>query len=111
MRGRKWPTVRGEGRGIRFLRALLESAPPDCVIWPMFRDKSNGYGRLGINGEIPWAHRYMCELAHGPAPSADPRHPKSREACRHTGDSCVSLSSERARWRKPPDAGPRPHPY
>ena len=60
--------MKREGRGLLFLRNLLISAPPDCVIWPMFRDKSNGYGRLGVDGEIPWAHRYMCELAHGPAP-------------------------------------------
>lgn len=60
----------GQGKGIAFLRALLDSAPPTCVTWPMSRDPSNGYGRLGVNGKNYWAHRLMCELAKGPAPSA-----------------------------------------
>jgi hypothetical protein len=41
----------------------------ECLTWPYFRDQ-NGYGRLGRRGQMFWAHRAMCERAHGPAPSS-----------------------------------------
>lgn len=31
----------------------------------------NGYGMLGYDGNHYWAHRLMCHLAHGEAPSQD----------------------------------------
>lgn len=59
---------RGKGRGIRFLRGLIDHDGDECVIWPLFRDV-NGYGRVGYDGKKPgWAHRVMCELAHGQPP-------------------------------------------
>ena len=40
-----------------------------CLIWPYGRD-SQGYGRAKMQGMTTrLAHRIMCELVHGPAPS------------------------------------------
>lgn len=81
-----WSGKRGEGRGIKFLMALLADAPPACVTWPMFRDP-NGYGRVGYNGKQRWAHRVMCELANGPAPSEDH---EATHSCGNGAKGCVN---------------------
>lgn len=61
---------RGDGQGIKFLRAHLNDADGPCVIWPLFRDPETGYGRMGHEGEIYYSHRKMCEMVNGPAPTA-----------------------------------------
>ena len=43
-------------------------AGDDCLPWPPSRQPT-GYGALGYRGKLHYAHRMMCELAHGPAPS------------------------------------------
>lgn len=45
-----------------------ESGP--CLIWPFSR-KSNGYGQLTVSGSKRYAHRLMCEAAHGTPPKPD----------------------------------------
>ena len=77
---------KGQGNGIKFLRALLTDAPADCVIWPQFRDP-NGYGRLGHDGKGYWAHLLMCELAHGKPPT--PEH-EAAHSCGRGHDACVN---------------------
>lgn len=72
MPARKTPVP--EGRGMTFLRSLVGHDGDECVIWPMFRDPTTGYGRIGVRGKptsnrVGYAHRVMCELAHGKAPS------------------------------------------
>ena len=59
--------VRYEVEGIDWLRARVDYEGEECLIWPRFRDP-NGYGRVGKNGKILWAHRVMCEFAHEPCP-------------------------------------------
>ncbi|WP_414461823.1 HNH endonuclease [Hyphomicrobium sp. DY-1] len=50
---------------------LLEVAIPyrgdDCLPWP-FGHNGNGYGTAQPEGERIFAHRYVCEAAHGPPP-------------------------------------------
>ena len=42
----------------------------DCLIWP-FGNNGNGYCRIGFSRtKKVYAHRLMCEYAHGPAPTA-----------------------------------------
>jgi hypothetical protein len=40
-----------------------------CLIWPFARNAEYGRGIAGIVGKSPHAHRVMCEMVHGPAPS------------------------------------------
>lgn len=42
----------------------------DCVEWPYAKGRG-GYGNLIFMGKYSNAHRVVCELAYGPAPSAD----------------------------------------
>ncbi|WAJ27560.1 HNH endonuclease [Antarcticirhabdus aurantiaca] len=54
------------------LRWLIETAltckHEACLSWP-FADAGNGYGRVFIDGKSKYAHRVVCEMAHGSAPS------------------------------------------
>lgn len=77
---------KGRGAAIQFLKALAADSPANCVIWPFFKDR-NGYGRLGYQGKGYWAHRLVCELAHGQAPSADH---EAAHSCGHGKDGCVN---------------------
>lgn len=77
---------RGNGKGIQFLREHVSYAGDDCLIWPMCRDGSNGYGRVGHEGKLCWAHRVMCELVNGPPPS--PLH-ETAHSCGRGHDGCV----------------------
>lgn len=61
----------------------------DCLIWPFSRNP-NGYPcQVRMDGEITYAHRHMCRLAHGdvPSPDADAAHSCGRghEGCVHPG--------------------------
>lgn len=70
MKNRYWKSCkRGEGAGIAFLRSHVDYAGNDCLIWPLCRNE-DGYGKVGYLGRVYRAHRLMCELAHGQAPSA-----------------------------------------
>lgn len=80
------PSSKGKGAAITFLRALLADAPATCVTWPMCRDP-NGYGRLGHEGGHYWAHRLMCEMAHGPQPSPDH---EAAHSCGNGKHGCVN---------------------
>lgn len=88
MAARKTPVP--EGRGMTFLRSLVGTADTECIRWPMFIDERTGYGRLGtarLTGgrTIGFAHRVMCELAHGKPPT--PRYEAAHE-CDNRG--CVN---------------------
>jgi hypothetical protein len=60
---------RGNGAGIQWIRARVGYQGDDCLIWPFHL--CNGYGTLGYLGKQYYAHRFMCELAHGAPPSPD----------------------------------------
>ncbi|WGG61875.1 HNH endonuclease [Brucella intermedia] len=40
----------------------------DCLRWP-FHYGPTGYGSVSIDGQKEYAHRYMCSIVNGPAPS------------------------------------------
>jgi hypothetical protein len=61
---------RGRGRGIAFILAHVNHTGDECLIWPMGCDRF-GYPTFGLNGKVYKGHRYMCELAHGPAPTPE----------------------------------------
>jgi hypothetical protein len=73
------------GVGLLWLKAHVNYQGDDCLQWPYGRDGRVGRGRVLYEGKMRWAHRVMCELAHGepPAPSYEAAHEcgRGREAC------------------------------
>lgn len=61
------PSSKGKGRGHAFLQSLVGWNKQACVLWP-FSVEQNGYGQFGHNGQYYRAHKFICELTHGPAP-------------------------------------------
>lgn len=90
-----WNTARGKGAGISFLRAHLSHMGGDCLIWPLSCD-NHGYAVCGLNGKRHKAHRLMCEMAHGPAPS--PKH-HAAHSCGRGQQGCVN--PQHVRWATP----------
>jgi hypothetical protein len=77
---------RGRGYGVAFLRAHVSYQGDDCVTWPLMRIPG-GYGVFGYLGKQHYAHRYMCELVNGPAPS--PEH-QAAHLCGKGHEGCVN---------------------
>jgi hypothetical protein len=80
--------------GIRFIEdvALLFDGE-DCLKWPLSINK-RGYGQFGLNGKNLTAHRYICKIAKGPAPSR----------VHHTAHSCGHgwcVNPRHLRWATP----------
>lgn len=88
----------GRGDPERWLRAHVGHADADsCLYWPFAhqgsRREGDGYGRMRIDGRYVYAHRLMCELAHGPAPS--PKH----EAAHNCGQGHLAcVNPHHLRW-------------
>lgn len=59
----------------------------DCLFWPFYRNGLHGYPYLGCKGRVRRAHRVMCELAHGPAPT--PQH-QAAHSCGNGKNGCVN---------------------
>ncbi len=78
--------MRGKGRALAWLREHASYQGDDCLLWP-FSKYRGGYGQFGLNGKLCKAHRYMCELVHGPAPS--PAH-ETAHSCGKGHNGCVS---------------------
>lgn len=62
------PNAPGDGAAVRWIRQHVNYAADACLIFPFSRG-SDGYGRAGFRGGHYYAHRLMCEAAHGPAPA------------------------------------------
>jgi hypothetical protein len=56
------------GAPLAFVQEALNSEGDECILWPFAR-KSEGQGCLWVDGRIRVASQYVCEVAHGPAPS------------------------------------------
>jgi hypothetical protein len=76
---------KGEGKGYAFLVAHVPYEGDDCLKWPF--STLHGYGQLGHNGWRGYAHRLMCELAHGEPPS--PEH-QAAHSCGNGHLRCVN---------------------
>lgn len=64
----------------------------DCLIWP-FSKHPNGYAYVDHDGRRYLAHRLVCELVYGPAPS--PEH-EAAHTCGKGHEGCVS--PHHVRW-------------
>jgi predicted transcriptional regulator len=62
---------RGKGYGVRFLREHVTFQGDECLPWPLVVHPICGYGYFGFEGKSYYAHRFMCALAHGEAPTAE----------------------------------------
>lgn len=88
------PRNRGKGKGAAWLRAHVSYHGNDCLPWPFFRDPRVGRGRVGFEGHQYWAHRLMCEWAHGEPPT--PKHQAAHE-CGKGHYGCVN--PRHLRWK------------
>lgn len=70
----------------RWIRDHLDYPHKDyCLIWP-FASKRKGYGSVFHNGRVVSAHRFMCELIHGPAPEGY----VAAHSCNRGGEGCTN---------------------
>lgn len=67
----------------------------ECLVWPFARDP-NGYAVLNVGGRKRFAHRVMCEAAHGTSPS---RHHYACHTCGKGHEGCVNPTH--LRWGTP----------
>lgn len=82
---RKWSAKRGQGEAAAWLKANIGYDRYGCLLWP-FSKMPTGYGCLGHLGKSHYAHRFMCELVNGPAPT--PKHYASH-SCGNGHLGCV----------------------
>lgn len=78
---------RGKGRNAKWIFDHVGYQGDDCLKWPFSTDKRVGRGTLGFMGRIMWAHRFMCELAHGMPP---PDKPQASHKCGNGHLGCVN---------------------
>lgn len=72
-----------------------EHSGDECLMWP-FPLGHKGYGQLGLSGKVVSAHRMMCQLAHGAAPS--PQH-QAAHSCGNGFNGCVN--PRHLSWKTP----------
>jgi len=70
-----------DGEALEFMKSALEAGSDDCVMWPF--NKQRGYGRMRDprNGKSIPAHRYACEMTHGPGGELQVRHLCHNRSC------------------------------
>lgn len=76
----------GRGAGIKWLREHVNYQGDDCLKWPMCIIPV-GYGYVGYLGKRYYAHRLMCEMAHGAPPT--PKH-EAAHLCGKGHEGCVN---------------------
>lgn len=77
---------KGNGGCFNWLLANAQHQGDDCLIWPFTRHPT-GYGAFGHFGKQNYAHRFMCQIAHGPPPS---RKHQAGHSCGRGHDGCVN---------------------
>lgn len=60
---------KGKGYYYQWLKDRVQFDGNECLIWPFTRNW-NGYGMLGVEGKVTYAHRTMCRLVNGDPPSS-----------------------------------------
>lgn len=87
MRNGKPSPSKGNGVTVPWLLAHVGYEGDDCLKWPFGGDPKSGRGSLGYMGRRHWAHRLMCQLAHGDPPT--PKH-KAAHNCGKGHEGCVN---------------------
>jgi len=69
-----------------WLQSHIKHDDNACLIWPFNRPK-DGYGRIMVSKRCLLAHRVMCEIVYGPAPTS--RH-EAAHSCGKGSEGCVN---------------------
>jgi hypothetical protein len=85
----------GSGFYYQWIKENVGHIGDECLPWPGTRNW-NGYGTLGVEGKLCYAHRVMCELVNGPPPT--PKH-VAAHSCHNGGDGCVH--PQHLNWKTP----------
>jgi hypothetical protein len=86
---------RGKGHYYQWLKDHVAHVGDECLIWPGTRNW-NGYGTLGVDGDLCYAHRTMCKLVHGDPPT--PKH-VAAHSCHNGKGGCVH--PKHVSWKTP----------
>lgn len=78
---------RGKGKVVAWLRENASHVGQNCLKYPFPIDPKLGYALFGLNGKLLYAHRFMCELKNGPAPS--PKH-EAAHTCGNAHMGCIN---------------------
>lgn len=62
---------KGKGKIVAWLREHAGHTGLNCLPYPFSVNKQTNYGQFGLDGDLLYAHRFMCELKNGPPPSQD----------------------------------------
>lgn len=93
--GRLADHPRRYGRGLKWLRELVDYDGDDCIEWPWARERA-GYGRVWFEGKIWVTSRLICTWVHGEPPT--PRH-YAAHSCGRGRFGCVTPGH--LRWATP----------
>lgn len=74
------------GAHLQWLIDRRDFGDDDCLTWPFGRNR-DGRGQVAVNNRSRQAHRVMCELANGPAPS---RRHEAAHSCGNGHLGCVN---------------------
>jgi HNH endonuclease len=96
LKGRASP-LRGTGKVVAWLREHVSHIGLNCLPYPFAVNKQTNYGQFGLDGQILYAHRFMCELKNGPAPSDD------HEAAHNCGNAHMKcINPNHLEWKTRP---------
>lgn len=82
-----------DGVQMAFLQSLVGATEPNCILWPYGKQK-NGYGIIRDGTTSRPAHRVMCRMASGQAPS---RHHQAAHSCHNK----LCVNPNHLRWATP----------
>lgn len=85
---------KGKGKARRWLADHVGYPHDYCLIWPF--SLTRGYGRFVYYGTGYYAHRFMCELVHGPAPTLEHQ---AAHSCGRGAEGCVN--PHHLSWKTP----------
>jgi len=83
------------GEPLRFLLDAVDYTGSECLIWPFAR-AGKGYGKLRTPQGEKYAHRLICEVAHGAPPT--PAH-ECAHSCGHGFNGCITPTH--LSWKTP----------
>lgn len=86
---------KGNGAIYRWLVSLKDHQGDECITYP-YSTVRNGYGVFSYEGRTLYAHRFLCELVNGPAPTL--AHHASH-SCGHGRQGCVN--PRHLEWKTP----------
>lgn len=89
-----WSNVPGSGEAVHWICDLFDHEGDECVFWPF--STTRGYGVFAYHGKNYYAHRAICEMVHGPAPT-DKHH--AAHSCGQGENKCVN--PQHISWKTP----------